>query len=312
MLPLKVIPRCCLAALLLLFVGACGWMDLSALTQEAAIAANSAGQIAESVAQAAKTVAAAATSVAEITGPLQATSGSLLKTAAAGSQTEMPPALTSLARLMTEAAIQAGPVFKTSLFIEPHAGYQVVPGCAYASYDCSVKAAHTGIDSVDEASASSPGLPVDILAAGPGVVARIQFLRKGCSAGRGDCGLGNSVILEHTLPDGSRVYSLYAHMDTISAELGVGQCIPGGTQIGAMGASGFGARDGVESHHLHLEFKTAPVLGDPRTVLSSPVQFPEGQYFDYLMDGVDANPDHWGYRNPSSFINQLAARDCGQ
>lgn len=309
MIPLKSITRWGIAVLLLVSVGACGWMDLSALTQTAdsvAQAADNVAQAAKNVSVAVNTAAAAATTLAKETGPLQATSSSLLKTAAAGSQTEMPPALTSVARMINLAA-NAGT--QTSMFIEPHAGYQVLPGCTYGSYECEEKAPHTGVDSVDAQSAVQD-LPVGILAAAPGVVLRIQFMGKGCSAAGGDCGLGNSVILEHTLPDGTRVDSIYAHLDSISADLAVGQCLPGGALLGTMGRSGFGDREKQESRRLHLEFKTAPVLGDPRTALSDPAQFREGQYFSYLTDGVDANPDHWGYRDPAEFINRLSARAC--
>jgi murein DD-endopeptidase MepM/ murein hydrolase activator NlpD len=300
---LKIFSRWGLVVLLLVFVGACGWMDLSALTQSA----DNVAQAVEKVSGAVNTAAAAATTLAEETGPLQATSSSLLQTAAAGSQTEMPPALTSVARLINLAANSGA---KTSLFSEPHAGYQVLPGCTYGSYECEVKAPHTGVDSVSILS-TSQDLPVDILAVGPGVVMRIQFIGKGCSAAGGDCGLGNSVILEHTLADGTRVDSLYAHLDSISADLTVGQCLPGGALLGTMGRSGFGDREYNQSRYLHLEFKTVPVLGDPRTALSDPAQFREGQYFSYLTDGVDANPEDWGYRDPANFIKRLSVRDCG-
>jgi len=60
-------------------------------------------------------------------------------------------------------------------------------------------------------------------------------------------GYGNVVIIEHLLPSGEKIYSLYAHLDSINVS--VGQDIyTDNLVIGQVGMSGF-----ADSDHLHFE-----------------------------------------------------------
>ncbi len=240
--------------------------------------------------------------------PLRATSAKLMSTVITGGKTELPPVMTQAARALTLVAVQANKT-GTTVFAEPHANYAVVDNCLYSSYHCAKNAPHTGVDSV--ANPNDPdGLPVEIVAVGAGRVARIVYTRAGCSAEGGDCGMGNTVILEHTLADGTLLYSLYAHLDSIAYDIAEGQCLQKGDPLGKMGASGFGQRDYWQKPHLHFEFKTAPVIGDPRSALSSPQTSPEGVFFGYINAPADPDPGHWGYFDPAAVIDTVLVREC--
>ena len=57
---------------------------------------------------------------------------------------------------------------------------------------------------------------------------------------------GNYLILQHTLGDGSTIYSFYAHL--ASRGVGIGQSVSAGSQIGVAGSTGSSAR----AVHLHF------------------------------------------------------------
>ncbi|MDP2311516.1 MAG: M23 family metallopeptidase [Pseudomonadota bacterium] len=78
----------------------------------------------------------------------------------------------------------------------------------------------------------------------------------GCS----DHGLGNTVIVEHILEDGSTTHTQYSHLDRIDVALG--DCLEEGDVIGVMGGSAYGCTD-YWPKHLHFERKDAPVLENP-------------------------------------------------
>lgn len=59
-------------------------------------------------------------------------------------------------------------------------------------------------------------------------------------------GFGNYAIIEHTLPDQTKVYSLYGHMSYVNAK--VGDVVRAGDQIGIIGETGT-----ADGRHLHLE-----------------------------------------------------------
>jgi murein DD-endopeptidase MepM/ murein hydrolase activator NlpD len=67
--------------------------------------------------------------------------------------------------------------------------------------------------------------------------------RKGNQGG----GYGNFVVLKHTLPNGSRVYSLYAHMNS-GSPLGVGSAVSKGQVVGYMGCTG--RCNGIHVHFM--------------------------------------------------------------
>ncbi|MCW5738087.1 MAG: peptidoglycan DD-metalloendopeptidase family protein [Enhydrobacter sp.] len=104
------------------------------------------------------------------------------------------------------------------------------------------------------------GAPVYAIANGT-VVAAVS------DQGGATSGFGNYVVLRHDLPEPTlingqwvtKVHSLYAHLDAVSA-LSVGQQIGIGSQIGTVGKSG-----NAESAHLHLEItigSTIPTADD--------------------------------------------------
>lgn len=250
----------------------------------------------------------AATSVAVVvteSAPLRATSGGVLSTLVAGGKTQAPPFQTGVASMLTQAPAGREMVD----FDVPHRDYNPLPDCGFGSLDCAQPSPHTGVDSVVDP-ATEDSLPVDVLAVAPGVVARIQYMAAGCTPQRGDCGLGSTVILEHVLKGGGRVYSLYAHLDTVNAALAPGMCVGRGTPLGAMGASGFGERYFWDRQHLHLEIKTAPVLGDPRSASANPEYSPDGAFFGYITTPSDPAPDHWGFYPPLDIIATAQAAQC--
>jgi murein DD-endopeptidase MepM/ murein hydrolase activator NlpD len=63
-------------------------------------------------------------------------------------------------------------------------------------------------------------------------------------------GFGNWVMLKHTLPNGNRVYSLYAHMSQPSNAV-VGNTVSSGTEIGKAGCTG-----SCTGTHLHFMLYT--------------------------------------------------------
>jgi murein DD-endopeptidase MepM/ murein hydrolase activator NlpD len=94
-------------------------------------------------------------------------------------------------------------------------------------------------------------------------------------AGWSGDGWGNVVVIQHRLPDGRRVATLYGHLQKILVhrwqEVGRRQ------QIGTMGNA-----NGRYLAHLHFELRTDPSLG--------------------VGHGYD--PDTTGYTDPSEFIDE--------
>lgn len=93
---------------------------------------------------------------------------------------------------------------------------------------------HPGIDVKGEQGDS-------IYPIGPGKVFRVGY---------DSAGYGHYVVIEHTLPDGRKIYSLYAHLQD-SPDLRENDLVTGDTVIGRMGLSG-----SAEETHLHLEIRT--------------------------------------------------------
>ncbi len=100
------------------------------------------------------------------------------------------------------------------------------------------------------------------------------------------------VIVEHNLPDGSRVYSLYGHMEPIGDYFfpGVGQCVKPGQIVGAVGDPSLSAP------HLHFEIR---------------VMLPDDGGPGYW----DTNPLEAGWLHPIDFVRlwqlRLAGNDEG-
>ena len=109
---------------------------------------------------------------------------------------------------------------------------------------------HNGIDYLPKATDISGDI-VKAVASGIVVFSKITFTDEA------NHNLGYVVIVEHTLSNGQKVLSLYAHLHTISVE--VGDFVSQGDQIGTMGETGEGANDIV---HLHFEIKKSFNYGD--------------------------------------------------
>lgn len=120
--------------------------------------------------------------------------------------------------------------------------------------------------------------------------------------GQNDHGLGNCVILRHTVvvnANGGTMtcYTLYAHLDAIANDLKAGgMVVKQGQVIGIMGSSGYGkARYWGQTPHLHFEVKTAGVLHNPNN---------GGPYWGYTPDKAEK----YGYVDPALVIGNWYAR----
>jgi len=117
--------------------------------------------------------------------------------------------------------------------------------------------------------------------------------------------MGNTVIIEHELEGGGKVYSLYAHLETIDPAVKEGAVVKANQVIGRMGASGFGEIDywlkrRGQPIHLHFEIKNKPVLSDPKT----------GQHYGYVP--ANSNPDDYGYHNPYDFFGKKRVKKVSE
>jgi hypothetical protein len=145
----------------------------------------------------------------------------------------------------------------------------IEPGCDYGDTEClDTGRRHAGVDYLPDDS-DEP-----ILASADGVV-RIAA-RAGSDASHD---FGNVVVLEHTLPNGDRVSTVYAHLREAPA-VAPGDCVARGSRLGAMGRTGAAA-----NVHLHFEVKERPILGPP---------------YGY----VDGDPDDFGFRDPKLFVDR--------
>ena len=98
-------------------------------------------------------------------------------------------------------------------------------------------------------------------------------------AGNGGTGWGNVVIIQHTMPDGSTVSTLYGHLDRINVSAGD---VTIGQQIGTIGTGG-----GLYAAHLHFEVYLGSMSRPGTGYTSSP----------------DPDPFNSGYVNPTRFID---------
>ncbi|MFA8437313.1 murein hydrolase activator EnvC family protein [Pueribacillus sp. YX66] len=89
-----------------------------------------------------------------------------------------------------------------------------------------------------------------IRAAASGTVVRVKT---GCAPRVKSCGggFGNHIIIAHTLSNGEKIATLYAHLDPGSIKVKTGQSVAQGAVIGKMGNTGrVSGRTGI---HLHFE-----------------------------------------------------------
>jgi murein DD-endopeptidase MepM/ murein hydrolase activator NlpD len=98
------------------------------------------------------------------------------------------------------------------------------------------------------------GEPIDpVLATADGTVAYINR-RTGLS------NYGNYIILKHVI-DGVEIYSLYAHLKEVRAELKTGSAVKGGETIGIMGRTSNTAQT-ISKDRAHVHFELNFVLND--------------------------------------------------
>lgn len=159
-------------------------------------------------------------------------------------------------------------------FLAPVQPPAIEPGCDYGDTEClETGRHHAGVDYLPDDS------PEPILASADGIV-RVAA-RVGSEASHD---FGNVVVLEHTLPNGDRVATLYAHMrEAPSVE--PGDCVRRGSRLGTMGATGAAA-----NVHLHFEVKERAIVGPP---------------YGY----TDGDPDGEGYRDPKLFVERREVAD---
>jgi hypothetical protein len=89
---------------------------------------------------------------------------------------------------------------------------------------------------------------------------------------------GNVILVEHTLPDGTKVWSQYGHLDT--RLVGAGASVARRQQIGTVGKG-----DGSLSAHLHFEIRKVSMAANA---------FPCGQSQSYVTER---------YHDPIAFLN---------
>jgi murein DD-endopeptidase MepM/ murein hydrolase activator NlpD len=127
--------------------------------------------------------------------------------------------------------------------------------------------------------------------------------------GEDDHGLGNVVIVGHTVND-KYVYALYSHLSEINQKLKEGNFIKKGEIIGKVGATAYGCNywrigeDGCDKNsqldiHLHFEIKEKPVLESPKPVKC----FLNGSWKN-CYGYVPHNPTDYGYIDPLKFLSK--------
>lgn len=153
--------------------------------------------------------------------------------------------------------------------------------CMYGSTNCGKPGHyHTAIDYNFYTSAPSAYVVAD------GMVVKVEKMNTA------DHGMGNNVIIAHTISDCSKVFSTYSHLASIDKAIAIGMRVKRGQQVGVMGGSGYG-RSNYWGKHLHFELKTKPVSGTPQSFHGT-CKWGCWGYTPYWPDG-------YGYYNPRSY-----------
>lgn len=141
---------------------------------------------------------------------------------------------------------------------------------------------HTGEDirATTNCSAQAPSgvCHMPVWATAPGTVMYSGTGAHPCDEG----GWGYVIVIEHTLPDSSKVSSVYGHLDPSTVSVTVGQVVSAGTQLGLTGLflGTQGAACWVE--HFHFGIYLGAFGGKPGTLPSwvrgyaAPASFPAG------------------------------------
>jgi hypothetical protein len=133
---------------------------------------------------------------------------------------------------------------------------------------------HMGVDLGSELGVGAP-----VYAIGDGVVKEVRVRTK----------FGLVVLIEHTLPDGSRVTSLSGHLKPTDTPVKEGQSVKMGTRIGSLGDS---SENGGWSPHLHFGIHK------------------QGYSSTWIYYGhVKSKSTELSWHNPEAFISQRATKD---
>lgn len=160
---------------------------------------------------------------------------------------------------------------------------------------------HTGVDIRDSTvncAQGNIGGCSDVYASASGIVVAVCPNGRVCpgfSTNTDNHNMQGVVILEHVLPEGRILYSLYAHLGKINPVLRVGQFVNLGSYLGTTGVF---LRDGRWVSHVHFEIKDAAVLHNPKGGNACAYNGEPGPCWGY----TPGNPDNYGYHNPKEFI----------
>jgi hypothetical protein len=178
------------------------------------------------------------------------------------------------AMALVAALTATAPAASAATFAAPVEPATIEPGCDYGDTEClDPGRRHAGVDYLPDDSTEP------VLAAADGVV-RIAAVA-GSDASHD---FGNVVVLEHALPGGGRVSTVYAHLREAPA-VERGDCVPRRARLGIMGRTGAAA-----NVHLHFEVKSEPRLGPP---------------YGYTA----GDPADQGYFDPKDFVGRRTAED---
>jgi hypothetical protein len=171
-------------------------------------------------------------------------------------------------------AAVAAPTAGAATFAAPVEPATIERGCDYGDREClDPSSRHAGVDYLPHES------PEPILASADGIV------RVAAEAGSdASHDFGHVVVLEHTLPGGGRVSTVYGHLRDRPA-VRPGDCVRRRARLGYMGRTG-----AATNVHLHFEVKAEPKLGPP---------------YGYTA----GDPDDDGFFDPKSFVGQREALD---
>jgi len=173
----------------------------------------------------------------------------------------------------------------------------------YAEWNPYVQKYHTALD------IRAPDVPV--VATASGLVEKIFRIEGGPpnparpeERWKGNNNMQNVVILNHSLPDGKTVYSLYAHLGVIDSNLREGQTITAGHHLGTAGVWFWDKKELTWRwlNHVHFEIK------DEEPVRHNPKYYPSGStkwYWGY----TPYHPDNYGYHDPGLFFHQVSDID---
>ena len=174
--------------------------------------------------------------------------------------------------------------------------------CGYDSVNCRNSGMrHAGID--------YPGTG-QAIAIAAGRVVRVQALNTG------DHGMGNNVIIQHTLPGPgcAVVYSSYSRLGSIAVN--PGQSVAKGDVMGDLGRSGYGSPTYWPKSHLHLELKTSATQANPlgvgnqnSTCAKDPLNARANTCWGFIGSASlnKPGPDDAGYLNPERYLNTVVS-----